>query len=296
MARVLLACPPRMVKKWTEAEVDPDLEKRIGVVFDALFALSHEVDGDGELSPRVLPLNPEAKVIWTTFYDAHAAEQVVLSGDLAAAWSKLEAYAARLALVIHIVRWAAGDRTLQAFGTIDAASMAAGVELVRWFGHEARRVYGMLSEDEGDTDRRRLVEWIRRTGGVVTIRDAMRSGHCFKTSDAAERALKELVSAGVGEWEDGPTGITGRPLGPRFRLTDSTDTDISQETQADSDGSVSVSCVSASGIDGASDRPPDPDDPEAVYVYHERAGIAAELELGTRGGGADSTNTTEISR
>ena len=80
------------------------------------------------------------------------------------AWSKLEGYAARLALVIHLVRWAAGDSTLNDAKMLDLASMNAAIKLATWFKGEAFRVYAMMAESETDRDQRRLVEWIANRG------------------------------------------------------------------------------------------------------------------------------------
>lgn len=49
---------------------------------------------------------------------------------MAAAWSKLEEYAARLALVVYFTRWAAGDVADET--RLDVASMNAGVTLAKW--------------------------------------------------------------------------------------------------------------------------------------------------------------------
>ena len=119
----------------------------------------------------VVGLTTEAKAAWTAYYNQHAEEQSDLSGDLSAAWSKLEEYAARLALVVHFARWAADDPTLQSPDAVDAASMKAGIDLAGWFKAEARRVYALLGETDDDRDRRRLVEWIERKGGSVTARE-----------------------------------------------------------------------------------------------------------------------------
>ncbi len=56
-------------------------------------------------SMRIARLTPEAKRESIKFYNAHAQEHAELSGDLSAAWSKLEG-AARFGLVIHFARWA----------------------------------------------------------------------------------------------------------------------------------------------------------------------------------------------
>ncbi|MFN7022271.1 MAG: DUF3987 domain-containing protein, partial [Phycisphaerales bacterium] len=107
-ARLLLTCPPRRAKRWTEADVNADTEAAVATVFDRLFGLTPEIDDDGDERPRLVTLADDGKRAWVRFYNEHAGEQVNLSGDEAAAWSKLEGYAARLALVVHLTRWAAG--------------------------------------------------------------------------------------------------------------------------------------------------------------------------------------------
>jgi len=151
-ARLLLACPPRRPKRWTEADISPDLERSITAVFERLYDLRPATDDEGDAQPVIVPLSANGKAAWVDFYNAHGQEQADLAGDLSAAWSKLEGYAARLALVVHFVRWAADDSTLASADEVDADSIAAGVELSRWFGNEARRAYAILSESDDERD------------------------------------------------------------------------------------------------------------------------------------------------
>jgi hypothetical protein len=117
------------------------------------------------MQPRVLPLSSSGKAVLVSFCNEHAAEQAGLENDLAAAFSKLECYAARLALVVHLVRQVARDCTLESADAIDAASVQAAVDMVRWFAQEAKRVYGILGESDAERDQRELIEWIGRRGG-----------------------------------------------------------------------------------------------------------------------------------
>jgi hypothetical protein len=218
-ARLLLTCPPPKPKRWTEADVNADTEAAVALVFDRLFGLTPETDDDGDERPRLVTLAGDGKRAWVTFYNEHAGEQVNLSGDEAAAWSKLEGYAARLALVVHLTRWAAGDATLRDPARVDEASIAAGVVLARWFGDEARRVYAILSESDDDRETRRLVEWIGRTGGAVTASELSHGQRAFRNDpEAAENALSRLVEAGIGYWDPEPPGPKGGRPTRRFRL------------------------------------------------------------------------------
>lgn len=169
-ARFLLACPPRRAKRWTEADIDRKREEEIEAIFARLYSLKFGSGPDGEACPVVVPLSLDGKAAWVQFYNAHAEEHEALTGELSAAWSKLEGYAARLALVIHYVRWAIDDPTLATVGEIDAKSIEAGASLSRWFGNEARRVYAILGESSEQRDQRRLIELIQRKGGSVTVR------------------------------------------------------------------------------------------------------------------------------
>ncbi len=218
-ARLLLTCPPRKPKRWTEADVDANTEAAVAVVFERLYSLTPETDDDGDERPRLVTLADDGKRAWVAFYNEHADEQVNLSGDLSAAWSKLEGYAARLALVVHLTRWAAGDATLRDVARVDEASIAAGVVLARWFGDEARRVYAILSETDDERETRRLVEWIERKGGTVTARELTHGLRAYRgDTDAAERALSALVAANMGIWESDAHGPRGGRPAQRFRL------------------------------------------------------------------------------
>ncbi len=224
-ARLLFTYPPRQAKRWTEAEISPDLEATYKRLIDGLFALEPQIEEDGKPKPLILGLSPAAKSDWVTFYNEHAAEQAELSGDLAAAWSKLECYAARLALVVHCVRVVTRDLSLTSPDVIDEASIGAGVVLSRWFGHEAKRVYSMLAETEGEREQRQLVEWITTRGGTATARELQRGPRRFRnaTAEYAESELNKLVKSGQGVWEPIETTPAGGAPSRQFRLREGGD-------------------------------------------------------------------------
>jgi hypothetical protein len=231
-ARFLMAYPPRRSKRWTESGIDQSLAAEIAAVVNRLFELQPESSGDHGFKPVVATLSSGAKAAWIEFYNAHAAEQEKLTGDLASAWSKLEETAARLALVIHYAKWAAtpavdeaaaieqtlfgdGDESAaQAAATpsvdvLDAADIQAGVTLAEWFKGEARRVYAMLSETTAQAERRKLVDWIQRQGGRATVRDAQNKCGWLKGAGLAQAAMDALVKSGLAHWELPPVGPKG---------------------------------------------------------------------------------------
>lgn len=216
-ARLLLAMPPRRNKRWAETEIDEGLDQEMTELFDRLCQLEFQLDDDGRPEPLTLGLTPGGKAAWVEFYNEHAERQADATGAHAAALSKIEGAAARLALVVHLVRQATDDTTPSG---VDRESIEAGVAIARWYANEAERVYQVLSESEDETLRRQVVELISRRGGKITANDLRRRSRHFADSEAAELYLTALVGAGFGSW--GPVSTSdegGRPT-REFALSD----------------------------------------------------------------------------
>jgi hypothetical protein len=245
-ARLLVTCPPRKAKRWTEADIDPSAEAELVRLFDRLYELQPATGEDGEPRPVLVRLSGDAKTAWEAYYNAHAVEQADLTGDMAAAWSKLEEYAARLALVVHFTRWAARDPMLINANVVDASSMNAGIVLAKWYKHEARRVYAMLDESDNERDQRRLVDWIGRKGGTVTPREVQQGCRWLKEPGAAESALEELVKAGRGIWRDVPTTAKGGRPARAFVLSTPSTVHETPAKPEESDRFADVDSVDAS--------------------------------------------------
>jgi hypothetical protein len=237
-ARLLLAMPDPKPVRWTDAIVDPPTEAAMGNVFERLLSLDPAGDEDGKPCPMPMPLTDTAKPVWVEYFNRHRAELTDLDDDLAAAWSKLEAYTARFALIFQLCAWAAGEQGASD-QVIDEAAMRSAILLSDWFGGEARRVYGLFAESNVDREQRELVEWIRRKGGRVTAREAQQGHRRFKTADEAEAALTELFEAGFGQWSLTPTAT--KPRREFILSTPSTSTDSPESRELDE--SVDVDTV-----------------------------------------------------
>lgn len=210
LARLLVACPPPKPKRWTDATLPQDLRQATQRIFDRLLSLDFTTDEKGKPVPQDLPLDGEARSAWIEFYNQHAQRQLDANDVLGAALAKLEGTAARIALVIHCVRQAAGVLPVED-DRIDAASITAGIELARWFAQEFERVYATFGESDDQRELRQLAELVESRGGRVSPRDIRHNGFGGDTS-AAEQALQKLVAAGLGHWEcTTPTKSGGRP-------------------------------------------------------------------------------------
>jgi len=209
LARLLVTWPDRLEKKWSDKEVSAELINAYSDLIHGLFELKPTLDEDEQPIPNVLPLTFVAKKEWIAFVNKHGREQVHLVGDEAAAWSKLEAYAARFALIIHCVRIVLDDPTLKSKRAVDRLSIRSGIILARWFGHEVLRVYTMLRETDADRELRQFAEKLKLRGEKITAAELSEIDRRFPTSSDAEVMLQKLVTHEYGKWENVPTTSKG---------------------------------------------------------------------------------------
>jgi hypothetical protein len=207
-ARLLMAMLPKLPKRCSDVEVHPDTETAYEELLESLLALEMDRDKDGERVPFVLKLSRDAKAAWVAFYNSWALEQAASEGEVAAALAKLEAYAARFALIHHVVSCVyrkEDDRR-----EIGVESVNAGLLLCRWFAFEAQRIYTVLGETDHEKSTRQLVEFVGSRGGQITARELQRSNsRKYRNVEEAEAALNALVDAEVAEWQNGETPAHG---------------------------------------------------------------------------------------
>lgn len=208
VARLLVSTPPIPRRVWRKGGGLPEaVEARYAALIDRLLSLP--IDPDAE--PVALTLDDAAEQAWAVYFNDLNAEMALSDEHTRAMLSKLEGGAARLALVIHLGRWASGESVDPA--CIDGESMARGIELARWFAEQARRLYGMMDETRAEQANRELIDLIRGNDGSITKRELTHAKRSrYPTATECQDALDALQADGLGRWEyaaPGPDG--GRP-------------------------------------------------------------------------------------
>jgi hypothetical protein len=197
-ARLLLAMPPPL-RPAAAAEGGSDLGA-VTEYHDLLVALRRGVRFAGEtpdLEPGTPELSPEAQAA-RAVCDATERRE---TGDerLAAALAELEGYAARFALIHHVVERV--SRCEDDLVPVGRDSVEAGAAVARWFADETRRIYTVVLESAREYEGRRLAELIRQRGGCISVRELMRRhGYRYRDAATAEAALGELVDRGLARW------------------------------------------------------------------------------------------------
>lgn len=210
VARLLLAMPPRAPKVWTDAVVSHSTALRLEGLYEKLFNLEFDCRGDREARPLDLQLTELGREEWIKFVNQHGAEQAARSGALAAAYSKLEGYCARFALLVHLIREATRDTRLESNNSIDVASVRAAVTMTRWFAHETERIYETLNISTSAVRTRSLLETLEGMEDGITVRELMRTDRKYRgDATLATTALDNCVKSGLGRWELRPPSLRG---------------------------------------------------------------------------------------
>ena len=217
MARLLFAFPDRMPKAYSEHGVPEETITEWRSLIEALHARPM-AERDGMPIPRVVQFNDQAKRDWTAWMHAHYAEQNTPNFPirLEGAWGKLDAYAARLALVLHLMSLA-GDPTIgptDEIPPIDRQGLDDALRLIAYFKGHAYRVYAAIggTDDLGgekvNDHVRALIGWIVRNElEEFSERDIDRN---FDRFDNDPAALVEAL-----EWLTKRQLVRPKPVAPK---------------------------------------------------------------------------------
>jgi hypothetical protein len=216
--RILFSYPRvAPVQGWVDADISEEDELEWQVVVGRLLALRPVTPEGGSERPRRLAFSPDGLEAFKAWCDRLAADMNAedFPRELVGPCSKMKGYAARFALVIHLMRVAcdeAGDAKTE--GEVDAEDVKRAVMLCDYFRAHYKLVACRLQQSKEDKDVETLVAWLHKKGkDVCTARDVHRANLCgiTKSSDA-EKLLAAAVDRGFGDWQGPGTG-TSRAAG-----------------------------------------------------------------------------------
>jgi hypothetical protein len=212
-ARFILTMPPQRKKVWSEREISAETQNLVEMIFEKLFSLELDLKGDEQV-PKIVHQSREAKALWIAFYNQHNEVLATIQNSaLRGAFAKLEAMTARLALILHLVRWASAEGVNP--DLVDETSIRMAIELIHWYVGETRRIYTLLeiglepNIEEKESDSISLANLVRKAGGTITVRDLMRKRQSLRTRQQAQAALDQLEGEGIGKWKYLPSKKKG---------------------------------------------------------------------------------------
>jgi hypothetical protein len=237
--RILFAFPaPRPAVKEDWRCVSEEAAEAWRATLAALWALDGEPDEDGGKRPHYVHLTADGRRGWERFTGdlADAMNADTFPDFLRGPWSKFKGYGARLALILHCLRRAAGEVKRE---DVDGESMGRAAALVRYFQSQARKVYAALDRDPEVEDARRVLQWVRREKRCEFKRwevfNDVKNLERFRLVEDLDRPLRRLVRHNyirrrLADKRDGP----GRPSDSIFEVNPMTNYQVNQVNQVNS--------------------------------------------------------------
>jgi hypothetical protein len=228
--RFLFAYPDPVPKAdWCEEGMPDDVAAGWADIVRRLYAREMRVDDRGREVPHVVRLSAEGKAAWKEMINAHRAEQRP-SGfppSFFGPWKKLEEYLGRIALILHMLDYAADPlRDPSRLPDVPAQVVRNAGRMLDYFKRHAARVYEAMrakaGREEGTEETQRILRWIHRhQPESFTQRDLTRElGATFKARQAAlEDAMRWLVARGCirrGPEPQRTAGKRGRTPSPTY--------------------------------------------------------------------------------
>jgi hypothetical protein len=193
--RFLLSFPdaePAAGENWDT--ISPDLLQNWKDVLNQLFDLTQLDDDQGGQAPDLIEFTDCGADEWAKFTNdlAKQINNPDLPAHLRNPWAKMHAYGARLALVVHLLRWASDETDSE---DVTGESMARAAVLVSYFQSHAAKAYHCMDADPNQDQARKLLRWIiHKAPSPFSKRDAQQANRGqFPNADDIDRPLALLA-------------------------------------------------------------------------------------------------------
>lgn len=200
-ARILTCQPPGGIVRWTDDEPAEAVDQQMTWLAQRLYLLTGEQHGT-TTRPLPLPCTADARqafIQWTNDAADHAEQ---LPPELRSSWLKLRPTAGRFALVLSVCKQLLQHPDGQAQQPVDAESMAAGIELARWFGQELER----SAAGDQQAELQQHLQWILRYHPQgLDVRTLQQGRRSIQSADAARIVFQKLLELGTGSLS--PAGL-----------------------------------------------------------------------------------------
>ena len=169
--RFLWVLPRTVDQHWTEARISESTKANYCSLVRQLLDLDRDPSANLAqreiLEPKTVTFTAEAKQEWITAYDRHCIDAASwsLGARLRAPYKKLGGYAAKLALILQVVKYLCGEADSE---SIDADSVTKAWTLIQYFKNQLIAVYGddeatgILTTTKDDKQLEALAEWLRK--------------------------------------------------------------------------------------------------------------------------------------
>lgn len=195
--RFLFAYPDPKPSRWTDDEISPEARADYGSLYGKLRGLHMDTDDHGDPNPAKVALAPDARAVLIEAVNDHRAEMETPGFPLRlkGLWSKLEAYLARISLILALSR-SVDDGSPE---RVESGDVLRAVALLDYFKSQARRVHvGLYQPDPLDLLAEDLREFLSKRegrsfeGSPTELHEKLQSQHKGGGANALTRRIKEI--------------------------------------------------------------------------------------------------------
>jgi uncharacterized protein DUF3987 len=181
--RFLFSYPTPIQVKWTDTYPDP-------ILYDKYIQASLAIGG---LLDHTLTLTKLSGNIFSHWYDEHNREKDGPSGS----WAKMDGYCARLASIIHHLRYAYGETRY--CNKVDEVSVRNAIILIDYFKNHARRALGSMRVGKEKTKLARLLAFVIHSEEYRVRPGNLIAAQIAKNAVEGKEMLQQLISLNLGK-------------------------------------------------------------------------------------------------
>ncbi len=181
--RILFAYPDPVTVNWTDGAADSKLQ-------DAYVNACLKI---GKLPDATLKLSAAAKAEFSVWFDEHNRTHDGPGGS----WAKMDGYCARLASIVHHLRWA--YKEIKSADEVDVESVRRATTLIAYFKNHAIRALGRMKSGRDGQVLARLLAFVINAPDYRVHPRALIGAQIAPNADEAKAMLERLAAMGIGE-------------------------------------------------------------------------------------------------
>jgi hypothetical protein len=203
--RFLMCFPESPSPQYREEGISDDVRTEYAKLVQGLFDLQSKIPA----AVDVYRLSPEAHEAWISRARAHMLARSTVPEHFQGAWNKFLAYAARLALILHV----SNKFPTQADNPfVGAQTVEDAFELITYFAAHGLRFYDHLQKGAMEGRLELLTSWIAERGGKATVREILTAKVAKFRSKAELMSVFERMSRSqIGRITTEKSKTGGRP-------------------------------------------------------------------------------------
>lgn len=196
--RILLSYPEITRLQYTEDELSDEVMQGYLAIVQSLYCLMPAKGHLNEENPVSMKFNYASRILWRDWNKSHDAEMnsYELPYYLKGVWSKLQAYMARIILILQLAENAANSSNSFVIEpeTVDKAHL-----VINYFKSHVYKTYKEMNNSVMDQKIVLAVAWINRHGGRVTARMLLSNSvaRC-NTAMQVQELLMEMEERNIG--------------------------------------------------------------------------------------------------